>query len=100
MPSPLRISELTPGRLVRLYETRRNPLSGELTLLVDDGFILGNMDGVSNGRKIPAGSLGMVIGPAPELFLRETDRKSVCLLVDGAMGWAYDSDCFDPEKTQ
>ena len=98
MPRPLSLSELTPGRLVRLYETRKTQ-SGELMILTDIPFSIGNLDGVSTGVRVAPGTLGVVLGPAPEQFIVETDRQSVTVLAEGVRGWVYSSDCFDPDRT-
>ena len=98
MTRPLSLSELTPGRLVRLYETRKMQ-SGELMILTDMPFSIGNLDGVSNGIRVAPGSLGVVLGPAPEQFIVETDRHCVTVLAEGVRGWVYSIDCFDPDRT-
>ena len=82
MPRPLSLSELTPGRLVRLYESRKTQ-SGELMILTDIPFSIGNLDGVSTGVRVAPGTLGVVLGPAAEQFIVETDRQSVTVLAEG-----------------
>ena len=96
MPTPLTLAELTPGRLVRLYETKRTQ-AGQLVILADIPFSIGNLDGVSTGFRVPPGSVGVVLGPAPEPFISETDRHSVTVLTEGVVGWVYSGDCFDPD---
>ncbi len=92
----LRRSELLRGGMVRLYEART--VGGRATVIDDIGFTMGHPDGVSDGIKVSAGAVGLILGPAPEPFIAETDRTTIMVLADGRIGWVYDVDCFTVEE--